>query len=74
MTEDQISAMPTLTPRERAVLELVAVGLTAKEIGQHLGISPRTAGHHLDRACDRLGAANSVNAVAIAIQIGLIRP
>lgn len=35
-----------LTPREREVARLVALGKTSKEIGQELGISPRTVDKH----------------------------
>jgi DNA-binding CsgD family transcriptional regulator len=64
----------TLTPREREVLELAAVGLTAKEIAGELDIAARTVEHHLDRACVRLNAGNVPNAVAKGIVLGLIRP
>lgn len=74
VAKDQAACAPKLTPREREVLELAAVGLTAKEIGERLGIAARTVGHHLDRACDRLDACNVVNAVAKGIVLGLIRP
>lgn len=74
VAENQAAGAPKLTPREREVLELAAVGLTAKEIGQRLDIAARTAEHHLDRACLRLDACNVVNAVTKGIVLGLIRP
>jgi DNA-binding NarL/FixJ family response regulator len=44
-----------LTGRQREVAELVAAGLTNKEIADKLVMSVRTVeGHHL-RACQRLG-------------------
>lgn len=67
-------AAPILSPRERGVLELAAIGLTAKEIAERLHIAARTVEHHSKRACERLGATNVTHAVAIAIGLGLIRP
>lgn len=43
-----------LTDREEHVVELVAQGLTSKEIGSRLGISPRTAEAHVSRAAAKL--------------------
>lgn len=45
-----------LTARQRQVLVLLARGLTAAEIGDHLSISPRTARAHLDVLRQKLGA------------------
>lgn len=36
----------------RDIAELVAEGLTDKQIAQRLAISPRTVGYHIDRLCD----------------------
>jgi len=33
----------SITPRQRQVIELIAQGLSNVEVGQELGISPRTA-------------------------------
>jgi len=49
-----------LTDREREVLALVATGLTAREIGQRLGITERTVAFHKDRMKERLGVDSTV--------------
>jgi DNA-binding CsgD family transcriptional regulator len=50
-------ASPTpLTPRQREVAELVAAGLSNKEIADRLYMSVRTVEGHLLRACQRVGA------------------
>jgi DNA-binding NarL/FixJ family response regulator len=38
-----------VTPRQAQILRLVASGLSDKEIGSRLGLSPRTIQSHLDR-------------------------
>jgi DNA-binding NarL/FixJ family response regulator len=44
-----------LTPRQRAVIEMAASGKSTKEIGNSLGISPRTVEFHRYRAMSSLG-------------------
>ena len=61
-----------LSPRERAVLELVAQGLANGQIGRQLYISPKTVEIHLYRACDKLGVHGRAAVVAEAIRRGLI--
>jgi DNA-binding NarL/FixJ family response regulator len=53
-----------LTRREREVMELLARGLTTKQIAFRLGISPVTARRHLGSAAERLGAIDRRTAVA----------
>ena len=47
--------MKPLTPRERAVAELVAKGMPNKVIASELGITERTVDAHLAHAAMRLG-------------------
>jgi DNA-binding NarL/FixJ family response regulator len=44
-----------LTPQERQIAELAAVGLSNKEIGRRLFLSPRTVGGHLYNVFPKLG-------------------
>jgi DNA-binding CsgD family transcriptional regulator len=44
-----------LTPREHEIAMLAATGLTNKEIGQRLFLSPRTVANHLFRTFPKLG-------------------
>ena len=39
---------PALTLRQKQVVELIAVGCSNEEVGERLGISPRTAKAHCD--------------------------
>ncbi|MDD7938575.1 AAA family ATPase [Actinomycetospora lutea] len=47
-----------LTPHEKAVVALVARGLTNREIGQDLYITPRTVAYHLSNVYAKLGIAS----------------
>ncbi|MEU8146825.1 AAA family ATPase [Nonomuraea sp. NPDC048901] len=46
-----------LTPQERQVVRLAATGLSNRQIGARLFLSPRTVGHHLYKAFPKLGVA-----------------
>ena len=48
---------PTLTPRQKQVVELIAAGCSNEEVGERLGISPRTAKAHCDVLRQKLGGA-----------------
>ncbi|MGH8961522.1 MAG: helix-turn-helix transcriptional regulator [Jatrophihabitantaceae bacterium] len=55
-----------LTRAERAVLDLVADGLTNQAIARRFGVSPRTVAKHLEHVYRKLGVANRAGAVARA--------
>jgi two-component system nitrate/nitrite response regulator NarL len=64
---------PTLfTPRELAVLELVADGLSNKLIADRLGISEHTAKFHVRSLFDKLGADTRADLVARAARRGVL--
>lgn len=63
-----------LTPREQAVLGLLAQGLTAGTIARRLGISPRTVQKHLERCYLKLGVKDRLAAVLRAQTLGLVEP
>jgi ATP/maltotriose-dependent transcriptional regulator MalT len=48
---------PSLTERQREVVELIAAGCSNEEVGQRLGISARTAKAHSDVLRQKLGVA-----------------
>ncbi|GAA1311579.1 LuxR family transcriptional regulator [Planotetraspora silvatica] len=45
----------SLTPQQREIAELAAAGLTNKQIGERLFLSPRTVGTHLYQVFPKLG-------------------
>ena len=57
---------PELTVREAQVLELVAEGLSNREIGARLFISPKTASVHVSAVMRKLGAASRTEAATHA--------
>jgi DNA-binding CsgD family transcriptional regulator len=68
------AAQLALTAREVECLRLAALGWTSSECAQSLGISVRTIEFHQSNAAAKLGAANKLRAVALAVGRGLIEP
>lgn len=64
--------LEVLSDREIQVLELVAEGMTNSEIGEALGISPKTVARHRERIMDKLDIHSSTELVKFAIRKGLI--
>jgi DNA-binding NarL/FixJ family response regulator len=62
----------SLTPREREVLDLLAQGLTNRQIAERLGISEHTAKFHVAAVSAKLGAACRTEAVSLGIRHGLV--
>lgn len=58
----------TLTPREAEVLSWLAKGKTNRDIGDILGMSPRTVNKHLEHIYEKLGVETRTAAVAAAGQ------
>ncbi len=61
-----------LTPRELEVLGLIARGASNRQVAQRLGISPKTAGTHIERIYDKIGASTRSTATLFAMQHGLL--
>ena len=61
-----------LTPRELDVIRLVAEGLSNKEIGHLLTISPRTVNFHLDNLFAKLDVRSRTEAAILAMRQGWI--
>jgi DNA-binding NarL/FixJ family response regulator len=63
-----------LTVREREVMALVAGGLRNDEIAERFVISPATVKTHVSRALRKLDVRDRSQLVAIAYELGLVRP
>ncbi|HEX9766905.1 MAG TPA: LuxR C-terminal-related transcriptional regulator [Nitriliruptorales bacterium] len=68
----KIDMGPSLSPRQQEVLELMAEGMTNKEIGDQLGITERTVKAYAQELYDKLGARNRAGAVAEGAKLGLL--
>ena len=64
--------LDTLSPRQREVLRLIALGKTTKQIGQLLEISVKTVETHRAQLMDRLDIRDVAGLVRYAIIVGLI--
>ncbi len=61
-----------LSPRESAVLAVLAEGRTNREIAERLFISERTVAVHVRRILAKLGVSGRVEAAGLAIRLGLV--
>ena len=52
----------TVTEREREILALLADGMTMRQVGRRLGISPRTVESHVGKLYRKLGVGSRVQA------------
>ena len=60
-----------LSPREAQILELVAEGLSNREIGDELSISEHTAANHIRSILRKTDCANRTEAASFAHRHGL---
>jgi DNA-binding NarL/FixJ family response regulator len=61
-----------LTPRELTILRYLAEGLTLRQTGTRLGISPRTVESHVAKLYRKLEVTSRVQAMVKAATLGLI--
>jgi DNA-binding NarL/FixJ family response regulator len=75
-TADPVRAqlLDHLTPRERDVLRLIALGDSNSEIGRRLHISPDTARTYVSRLLAKLNARDRTHLVILGYETGLITP
>jgi len=68
MTQQRTRApgMAELSERERSILQLVASGLTNREIGERLFLSEKTVKHYMTNILDKLQVRNRVEAALLA--------
>ncbi len=61
-----------LSPREREVIRLIALGNTGKEIANAMYISPRTVDTYRNRLIDKLQRNSLADVVRYAVQTGMV--
>ncbi|WP_324613318.1 helix-turn-helix transcriptional regulator [Agromyces kandeliae] len=64
--DEPADAVAELTARERQVLDLIAEGLSNRQIGERLYISGKTASVHVSAILRKLGASSRTEAVYLA--------
>jgi two-component system, NarL family, response regulator DevR len=70
--EDRIAQR--LSERELKVLDLIADGMTNREIGEALFLSEKTVKHHVSDILAKLGLSRRVEAAAFAIRRAATKP
>ena len=68
------TALETLTPRQREVLQLIAEGHSTKGSAAVLGLSVKTVETHRTQLMQRLGIHDVAGLVRYAMRVGLINP
>src|SRR5215470_10597127 len=62
-----------ITPRELEILELIALGMSNREIAEKLFVSENTVKTHSSRVFDKLGAKRRTQAVQLGKELHLLR-
>lgn len=62
MTLGKPALVASLTPREKQVLELVAVGMSNKHVAIELNLQEKTIKHHMTQILTKLGVTNRTEA------------
>ncbi|MDB4986456.1 MAG: two component transcriptional regulator, LuxR family [Myxococcaceae bacterium] len=65
--------LTVLTPRERQVFELVARGVTHREIAEQLGIGKKSVDTYRARLYQKLGINSRAELVSIALEFGVLQ-
>ena len=63
-----------LLDRELQVLALLSEGMAIDEVGERMGMSPRTVSSVKRRIYDKLGVTSQAHAIAVAVRNGLFAP
>jgi len=72
MVDERKRADLSITRRELEILELIAQGLSNREIAQKLYVSENTVKTHSSRVFDKLGARRRTQAVQLGKEFGLL--
>ena len=64
--------LPSLSDRQREILDLLAQGLTGEAVAERLVLSAETVKTHIRNAMSKLEATTRVHAIAIALREGYI--
>jgi PAS domain S-box-containing protein len=65
--------VPTLTPRQAEVLQMLGSGMTTQEMADRMGLSPETVRNHVKATLGELDAKSRLEAVLKAYRLGLLQ-
>ncbi len=68
------NSTPTISPREKQILDWLKEGKTNEEIGMIFDISRRTVKFHVANICVKLDVVSRTQAVVVAIKLGVLDP
>jgi len=71
--ETEVVGLDALSQRERQGLELGAQGANKQQIGDNLGLSPKTIARHRERIMNKLNMHSRTELVKFAIRTGLVK-
>jgi DNA-binding NarL/FixJ family response regulator len=63
-----------LSPRESQILQLIAEGMTTKEIAASVNVSPKTVESHRAKIMQKLNVHETASLVRYAVRSGLVQP
>ena len=70
--QEESKLIGLLSDRERDVLKLTAMGFTSREIGEQLGLSPKTVDTYRERAMMKLNIEHRTDIIRFALRAGLL--
>ena len=65
---DETDEASALTQRQAEVVSLLAAGKSTREVARALGVTPRTVQVHVGMIMKKLGVANRLQVVAMALR------
>jgi len=66
------TAAAHLTDRERAILQMIAEGMSNKEMAERISIAPKTVEHHRAQVMQKLGMHDVATLTRYAVRMGLV--
>jgi DNA-binding CsgD family transcriptional regulator len=72
VTGTELRALGALSHRERQVFKMLAQGFGNRDIGERLGVSPKTIATYRARLTEKLGVKSRASLVEVALQMGIL--
>lgn len=69
----KVNAAHALSERELVAIQLVAEGLSNRDVGERMDVSEQTVRNHLQSAFRKLGVSSRIEALIVCVRAGLVR-